>query len=197
MKDITDVMTEAFNLLQAKLAPGSLANTTANSDAFAAWFRSHGLIQQVPSMTAQQVADECYRAVRAQYFHNVFEFDKVPTRLKQELEFEYALRFEVKQTREHAKDANENSEQAFFERVKESEAKQKAKNGKLAQEIAAREIQSAILSYECYSGPNRVDHTRSEALRNELLRQAERRRKAGVDERQILREVREAIQQLP
>lgn len=109
---------------------------------------------------------------------------------------ELTAEFQAKEFKRIQKEQVENSK-PFDERVKEFEKKQNAEKDKIAQEAAAREIQSEIMRYECYSGPNRVDHTQSDAHRNQLLRQVERRRKAGVDERRILAEVRDAIQLLP
>lgn len=192
---VPENLAEGLKLFNAKLLPGKLADTTENASTLAAWVRSRGIT--LVSLPAAEIADTLYTAAKSLYYNDVLTWDAVPTKLKTELEVEYATKFESKQAKEHAKDQNENSESAFYARKKAAEEKEKKDRDKLAQEIAAQEIHSTIMGYSCNAGPNRVDHAKSDAHRNELLRQVDRRRKAGVDERKILVEVRAAIQELP
>ena len=124
------------------------------------------------------------------------QLDVVPEP-KAETLAEKTAKFQQREFLRIQQEQQENSETAFFERAKKAEEERKAANEKLAEKVAAQESYSLIMSYETYAGPGRVDHGKSDGHRKELLRQVERRRKAGVDERIILKEVRDAIQLLP
>ncbi len=116
-----------------------------------------------------------------------------PKELTQE---EKAAEFQKRQFTRHQKDQLENSEAAFFERVKRAEEAKKLERE--AQEQAAAEValNNEILRYECYSGPNRIDHSKSEAFRKDLFK-IEVRRNGKRDAKLTLATVREAISNLP
>ena len=69
----------------------------------------------------------------------------------------------AKELKQRQQEQLENSEAAFFERVKAAEAKDKAAEHEIAQEVAKQQVTSEIQSMEIYSGPGRIDYARLES----------------------------------
>jgi hypothetical protein len=80
--------------------------------------------------------------------------------------------------------------------VKAEQAKKAAEDAAKQQAQAESAIKSAIDSYECYKGPNRVDWLRTNQLRADL-RKIEVRVNGKRDAVRILEKVREAISNMP
>ena len=111
-------------------------------------------------------------------------------------EAEKAAAFQKRQFTRHQKDQLENSEAAFFERVKRAEEANKVEKEAQEQKAAEVTLNNEILRYECYSGPNRVDHGRSDAFRKDLFK-IEVTRNGKRDAKLTLAAVREAISNMP
>jgi len=111
-------------------------------------------------------------------------------------EAEKAAAFQKREFIRHQKDQLENSEAAFFERVKRAEEAKKVEKEAQEQKAAEVALNNEILRYECYSGPNRVDHGRSDAFRKDLFK-IEVTRNGKRDAKLTLAAVREAISNMP
>jgi hypothetical protein len=116
-----------------------------------------------------------------------------PKQLTQE---EKAAEFQKREFTRHQKDQLENSEAAFFERAKRAEEAKRLEREAKEQANAEVQINNEILRYECYRGPNQIDHGKSEAFRKDLFK-IEVRRNGKRDSVCTLAKVREAISNLP
>jgi hypothetical protein len=94
------------------------------------------------------------------------------------------------------KEQQENSESAFFERAKKADERRLAEKEVKEQAIAEQCLIKEITTYEVYAGPNRVDHTKTNAARNDLFK-IEVRRNGKRDAKLTLTKVREAIAKMP
>jgi hypothetical protein len=103
------------------------------------------------------------------------------------------------QTREFLRiqrEQKENSESGFFERAKKADEARLAEKEVKEQAIAEQCLIKEITTYEVYAGPNRVDHTKTNAARNDLFK-IEVRRNGKRDAKLTLTKVREAIAKMP
>ena len=92
---------------------------------------------------------------------------------------------------------NENSETAFFERGKKIEAQKAAAKLAKDEETAKVVRHNAIMNFSVNGGPGRVDHTRTESIRKQLLSIKSRRPDGTVDEQHTTKTVLNVIQKLP
>jgi hypothetical protein len=92
---------------------------------------------------------------------------------------------------------NENSEAAFFERGKKIEAEKAATKLKKDEETAKVVRHNAVMTYEVYKGPGRVDATRTEDIRKALFTVAVRRKDGTLDEQQTTKSLLQIISRLP
>ena len=169
---VPENLAAGLKLFNAKLLPGKLADTTENAATLATWVRSRGIT--LVSLPAAEIAETLYTAAKSLYYNEVLTWDAVPTKLKAELEREYAIKFEQKQIKEHGKDTQENSENAFYERAKKYDEAQKAEKQKTNDEITLAKIKAEIMTYECYAGPGRRDYAKIEQRRDYLFKLAEK-----------------------
>jgi hypothetical protein len=118
--------------------------------------------------------------------------EKQPT--PEEQAVEQAKRLEAKMREDYRKSIA--PQPSFEQRVKAEQAKKAAEDAAKQQEQAESAIKSAIDSYECYKGPNRVDWLRTNQLRADL-RNIEVRINGKRDAVRTLEKVREAISNMP
>ena len=109
---------------------------------------------------------------------------------------EKAAEFQRREFLRHQKEKAENSEAAFFERTKKAEEAKLLKKEVEQQAEAEQALKKEIMTYEKYCGPNRVDHTATNAFRTDLFK-IEVRRDGKRDAKLTLEKVREAISKLP
>jgi hypothetical protein len=109
---------------------------------------------------------------------------------------EKAAEFQKREFTRHQKDQLENSEAAFFERAKRAEEAKRLEKEAKEQADAAVQINNEILRYECYRGPNQIDHGKSDGFRKDLLR-IEVRRNGKRDAKLTSEAVRKAVSNLP
>jgi hypothetical protein len=120
--------------------------------------------------------------------------DLIPEPKKLTLEEQAA----IFQQREFARIQREQLENyvPFSERVAAEKAKRLAEEEAKEQADAEVQINNEILRYECYRGPNRIDHGKSDELRKDLLK-IEVRRNGKRDAKLTLEAVRKAISNMP
>jgi hypothetical protein len=116
--------------------------------------------------------------------------EKVPT-----LE-EKSVEFQKREFIRHQKEQSENSEAAFFERAKRAEEAKRLEQEAKEQADAEVQINNEVLRYECYRGPNQIDHGKSDSLRKDLLK-IEVRRNGKRDAKLTLEAVHKAISNMP
>ena len=111
-----------------------------------------------------------------------------------------AEKFEIE-----AKKAEERMRRDYLDSIKPqpkidygAEARKKVEKEMEAKEQADAEVQinNEILRYECYRGPNQIDHGKSDGFRKDLLK-IEVRRNGKRDAKLTLEAVRKAISNLP
>jgi hypothetical protein len=109
---------------------------------------------------------------------------------------EKAAEFQKREFVRIQKEQAANSENAFFERVKNAEEAKRLEKEAKEQADAEVQINNEILRYECYRGPNQIDHGKSDAFRKDSLK-VEVRRNGKRDAKLTLEAVRKAISNLP
>ena len=181
-----------FRLLQEGLHPAKLEDTKENGKILLDWVTARGYDLQ--TMNAQQIAAILRVAVENIIFENTLTWSVQPIKLRRQLEIKRTEEIEAAELKRRQAERAENSEKAFFERVKQGEKEGKATkdNDKAKAEAIARNIQSVILAIEENGNrPGVIDHQKSELARQYLFNFVNHRRSQRVPDATILKELRE------
>jgi hypothetical protein len=187
----TDFTNEQVQTFLQELRPAELIDDPANGVLLSRYLKKHNLTPTVANLhtAARDLVDMLNWKVRP-------AVEAPPTKAETDAALRaQAVKMMEKQFHQNQRDKEENSEDAFYERKKRAEAEDAAKEAKLADEIAEQKIRSAIMMFEVYKGPGRVDYTRTDSLRKDLFG-IEVRVNGKRDPRRTLAAVQEAISKI-